>query len=256
MIPQPALRRPQRQMMLHAIPAEHRRRTVVPVDRQRHRQGALRILQPRPFILRDFQAVSHRIKLPTRHLEYWMVVNFHARILAKTGRPVQPHSVLINCSATVTAVRRCWCDAQTSSADTELNRTKARGLPVVWERGRPAGYNPLHPACSILHPCPTHPSHSALGGLARLKPLLKFKKTRIRVFKRVYPSLREFTRVYLSLAEFILGTLSTPPRTVFIPGPEGPPDISQPQSGWKTPQHSRVPHRTPDSKTTRRVVRQ
>ncbi len=69
--------RPEREMMLHAITLKRARAAVVHVNRQRHRDGALRIHKALAIVLIDTQIIGDDLELIAGHLEHFVVVNVH-----------------------------------------------------------------------------------------------------------------------------------------------------------------------------------
>jgi len=57
-------------MMLHAIAHEHRRATVVHVDRAGHRNRALGQQQPVALVDGDLEMVGDDVELGSRHVEH------------------------------------------------------------------------------------------------------------------------------------------------------------------------------------------
>ena len=72
-----ALGRPERQMVLHAIPLIDRDASVIAVDRTGHGDGALRIEQPVAFVERDFQMVGDHLELLPGHVEHRARIDRH-----------------------------------------------------------------------------------------------------------------------------------------------------------------------------------
>ena len=72
-----ALGRAKRQVVLNAIALESLNAAVVHVNRERDRDGALRIHQPIAVVAIDFQVIGDDLELVASHLEHVVVVNAH-----------------------------------------------------------------------------------------------------------------------------------------------------------------------------------
>ncbi len=83
MIAQPALGRPQCQMVLHPVTGEHLDRSVIAMDGQSHRHGSFRELDAVPLVRGYLQIVGHQIELLASHLKRRMVVYLHRLSISK-----------------------------------------------------------------------------------------------------------------------------------------------------------------------------
>ena len=78
-----ALRRSEREMVLHAVALEHLRAAVIAMDRNRHCERALRNLEPIAIVGGDLEIVGHQIELLAGHAKRGVVVNVHGQSVVK-----------------------------------------------------------------------------------------------------------------------------------------------------------------------------
>ncbi len=81
MIAQSAFRRAKREMMLHAVAGENFNGAVVHVDGQRDSQGALGKFQALAVTGGNLEMLGNDVKLPTRHLESRVRIDFHIDLM-------------------------------------------------------------------------------------------------------------------------------------------------------------------------------
>src|SRR5687767_14915841 len=71
-------------MVLHSVAREYTGRTVIAVNRQRHRYRTLRVFQPPAIIFGDLKIIGDQIELLAGHVKSRMIVNLHARTIAES----------------------------------------------------------------------------------------------------------------------------------------------------------------------------